>query len=165
MHFRQRLSDFLILLKCETSSWEKGAAVIWFPSPFFGSTITLAFFRIGLLLVAGSAELHKVCKTCSLVVSSSSRAPTAFAVFEAKGWRIVVSSDGLEGKGLSWLSLSFEALWVGGGQAPALLTFQPSRPGSVFIVCVSCASSSRAPSRANHRLYAVQDFSRQNAQN
>ena len=40
--------------------------------------------------------------------------------------RIVVSSDGLEGKGLSWLSLSLRPC-----QAPALLTFQPSRPGSL----------------------------------
>ena len=40
--------------------------------------------------------------------------------------KIVVSSDGLEGKGLSWLSLSLRPC-----QAPALLTFQPSRPGSL----------------------------------
>ena len=60
----------------------------------------------------------------------TSRPPPAVAeaaiVVRRRLHRIVVSSDGLEGKGLSWLSLSLRPC-----QAPALLTFQPSRPGSL----------------------------------
>ena len=93
------------------------------------------------LLLSVLAFLDKVCKTCSLVglsllqysrpnvASVAAAARQLCGLASLSGWaaaRIVVSSDGLEGKGLSWLSLSLRPC-----QAPALLTFQPSRPGSL----------------------------------